>query len=421
MNGSKLICFVGSLVLAVVAGCSGGGTAAVQPRPAGVFTASLDAETPLLTAAQRTALGFAYGPPDGTIGALATSNGNYMFFMAANSAASCLGSPTTEGTYRLGGTLTSISAPYGCTASMSDKSPDPNGYTFDQNYSGGGPVLKITSGGTTGILHIYHGEFHAGTCRVGSCFYSSLGMAVSLDGGATFSKLGEVVQPYVTRDSILSASRDLDVGSGTLVLGDGNGNFVANAAAADPTTLYVYVFYADIDPTLPAPCDNGPCFAVARAKFSDVIAAAFAKNTAAFPTLFQKFYNGSFSQAGTSGDANAAMNSGHYSPVVSAAGSFPSVIYDTATSQWVMVFEQGNDSVHMRHGSSLTNWSAVDDAGGSFTNAPNGEIYTTLLGESGDPNVSNGNPYLVYVKDTVPWPSWPNATVTERVVHLSLQ
>ena len=86
-----------------------------------------------------------------------------------------------------------------------------------------------------------------------------------------------------------------------------------------------------------------------------------------------------------------------------------------------MVYEQDNDSVHMRHGPSLTNWSAMDDASGSFTNAPNGEIYTTLIGESGDPNVANGNPYLIYVKDTVPWPNWPAAMVMERVVHLSLQ
>jgi hypothetical protein len=381
---------------------------------------SLDAETPLLTATQRTSFGFAFGPPDGTIGVLPISNGNYMFFMSANSAATCLGSQSTEGTYRLGGTLTSITEPYGCSVSMSDKTADPNGYIFDRNYSGGGPVLKVSSGTNTAILHVYHGEYQAGTCKNGTCFYSSLGMAFSVDNGATFSKLGEIVQPYVTRDSILNAPTNLDVGGGTLVLADANGNYVANAASADPTTLYVYVFYPDLDPSLPAPCNTVPCQAVARAKLSDVITAAFGNNTAAFPTLFKKLYNGSFTEPGTSGDPNAAMNSGHYTPVVAAAGSFPSIIYDTVTSQWIMVYEQGNDSVHMRHGSSLTSWSASDDAGGSFTNAPNGEIYTTLIGESGDPSVSNGNPYLIYVKASVPWPSWPNATVMERVVHLSL-
>jgi hypothetical protein len=408
------------LLFVALAGCSGNEQTVAPSQPAGTFTVSLDVETPLLTAAQRTSLGFAFGPPDGTVGALPTSNGNYMFFMSANSAAICSGSPSTEGTYRLGGTLTSITGPYGCSVSMSDKAPDPNGYTFDRNYSGGGPVLKISSGTNTAILHIYHGEYQAGTCKSGTCFYSSLGMAFSVDNGATFTKLGEIIQPYVTRNSILNASTNLDVGGGTLVLADANGNYVANAASADPSMLYLYVFYPDLDPSLPAPCNNVSCQAVARAKFSDVIAAVFGNNTAAFPTLFKKLYNGAFTEPGTSDDPNAAMNSGHYTPVVAAAGSFPSVIYDTVTSQWVMVYEQGNDSVHMRHGSSLTTWSTSDDAGGSFTNAPNGEIYTTLIGESGDPNVSNGNPYLLYVKASVPWPSWPNATVMERVVHLSL-
>ena len=412
--------FLSALLLVVLAGCTGNGATVAPSPPPGTFTVSLDAEKPLLTTTQRASFGFAFGPPDGTVGALPTSGGNYMFFMSANSAATCSGSPSTEGTYRLGGTLSSITAPYGCSVSMSVKTSDPNGYSFDRDYSGGGPVLKISSGASTAILHIYHGEYHAGTCKNGTCFYSSLGMAVSADGGATFSKLGEIVQPYVTRNSIINASKDLDVGGGTLILADANGNYVANAAAADPSTLYLYVFYPDLDPSLPAPCNTVPCQAVARAKFSDVITAAFGNNTAAFPTLFRKLYNGSFTEPGTSGDPNAATNSGHFTPVVAAAGSFPSVIYDTVTSQWVMVYEQDNDSVHMRHGSSLISWSSSDDAGGSFTNAPNGEIYTSLIGESGDPTVSNGNPYLIYVKASVPWPSWPNATVMERVVHLSL-
>ena len=226
--------------------------------------------------------------------------------MSGNSNKTCSGSPSTEGTYRLGGTLTAITAPDGCSVSMSKNQTDPNGYTFDRDYSGGGPVLKVVSGTSTAILHIYHGEYHAGACKNGTCFYSALGMAISSDNGATFTKLGEIVQPYVTRDSVLNASKNLDVGGGTLVLADANGNYVANAGSADPSSLYLYVFYPDLDPALPAPCNTVPCQGVARAKFSDVITASFARNTAAFPGLFQKFYNGSFSEPGTSGDSNAA-------------------------------------------------------------------------------------------------------------------
>jgi hypothetical protein len=419
-QGETVAKILSALFLVALSGCSAGNTPVATPPTATTFTVSLDAELPLLTPTQRTSFGFAFGPPDGTVSALPTSSGNYMFFMSANSASTCAGSPSTEGTYRLGGTLTSITAPYGCSVSMSRNTTDPNGYTFDRDYSGGGPVLQVSSGAKTAIIHVYHGEYHSGTCKNGTCFYSSLGMAVSVDNGATFRKVGEIVQLYVTRNYILNASKDLDVGGGTLVLADANGNFVPNAASVDPSNVYLYVFYPDLDPALPAPCDTVPCQAVARAKLSDVIAATFANNTLTFPALFKKMYNGSFTEPGTSGDPDAAINSGHFTPVVAAAGSFPSVIYDTVTSRWVMVYEQDNDSVHMRHGTSLLNWSATDDAGGTFTNAPNGEIYTTLIGESGNPGVSNGNPYLIYAKSTVPWPSWPNTTVTERVVHLSL-
>jgi hypothetical protein len=400
------------------------GTAPTTPA-ATTYTISLGMETTVLDAATRTADGWAYGPPDGNIGVLPQASGQYMFFMPANSSATCTGTPTMEGTYRLGGTPGNFSAPYGCTAVVrraSGGQADPNGWTFDRDYAGGGPVLTLTSGSKTGVLHLYHGEYQSGTCANGSvCFYSGLGAAFSTDGGTTFQKMGEIVQPYVTRAYAFGVPEDVDVGGGTLLLADTNGKFVANAATADPTTLYVYVFYADLDPALTdATCSKRQCLAVARARLSDVITAAFANNTAAFPTLFTKYYNGAFTQPATGGDPNAAINSGHYTPVVLDYGSFPSVIYDTVTQNYVMAYEQDNDSVVMRHGPNLLNWSSTD-AAGSFSNAPNGEIYTTLIGESSDPTVANGNPTLLYVKSTVPWPNWPNSSLVERTVHLSLQ
>ena len=172
--------------------------------------------------------------------------------------------------------------------------------------------------------------------------------------------MGEIAQPYVTRAYVFGVPEDIDVGGGTLLLADVNGKYVANAGSADPTTIYLYVFYADLDTSVTtSPCDKRPCLAVARAKLSDVITAAFGGNTAAFPTLFKKLYNGAFTEPATSNEPNAASNSGHYTPVVSDFGSFPSVIYDTVTQNYVMAYEQDNDSVVMRHGSSLLSWSSA--------------------------------------------------------------
>jgi hypothetical protein len=198
--------------ISLLCSCGGGSGGPVSPPPpAPVFSLQLGQENPLLTTAQRASFGHQYGPPDGTLGVL-LSSGTYMFFAASRSSSTCTGTPLIEGTYRLGGTLTAITAPYGCSA-LIQPGADPNGYTFDRDYAGGGPVLPISNTtGQTAILHIYHGEWHGGSCANTSvCFYASLGMALSKDGGTTFTKLGEVVQPNVSRASSIASSKNLDV------------------------------------------------------------------------------------------------------------------------------------------------------------------------------------------------------------------
>jgi hypothetical protein len=380
-------------------------------------------ESTLLTQTQRTALGFQYGPPDGTIGVL-LNGGTYTFFMAARGSTSCAGTPSTQGTYRFGGSLTTVTAPYGCSAEITSSSQgDPNGYTFDQDYAGGGPVLAVTSAsGTPGVLHIYHGESHGGTCASsGFCNYSSLGMAFSRDGGASFSKLGEIVQPYLTRSAVFGASEGIDVGGGTLVVADGNGQHIANLATADPSNTYLYVFYSDRDPTAATAtaCNQTPCIAVARALLATVIADAFAGNTAAFLTLFKKFYNGAFTEPGTSGDPNAAANSGHYTAIIAAAGSFPSVLYDASTRQYLIAYTTANNAIAMRHGSTLLSWSDPV-LSGAITDGTNTILYPTLVGEGTDPGTGNGNPWLFYL-DATAWPQWPSATIMSRRLQLTYQ
>jgi hypothetical protein len=406
------------LPLSITACSSGAPATAAQPTP-GTFTLQLLPPSPVLTLAQRTSLGFVDGPPDGTLGVL-VSNGTYSFYGAALSSATCPGSPNVLGTYRLGGTFTAISAPYGCTG-LIRPGGDPNGYTFDVNYAGGGPVLAVTSAsGQAGVLHVYHGEFHGGTCGTGTCTYASLGMAFSKDGGATFQKLGEIVQAYATRNAQFNAGTFTQLGGGTLVLADANGNHIANLATADPSTVYLYVFFYDADPSAAAPCNTGQCLAVARAQLSAVLTAAFAGNTAIFPQLFSKFYNNSWTQPATSGDPNAALNSGHYTPVIAATGAFPSVIYDSATQQFVIAYAAANHtSIMVQHGSSLLSWSGPV-ATGTITDGSNALLYPTLVGEGSDPTTSSGEPWLFYL-DATTWPDWNAATIVNRRVQLSLQ
>lgn len=386
------------------------------------FTVQLSPETSLLSDAQRASLGFAFGPPDGTIGVLLNTE-TYSFYVPARSSMACAGTPSTEGTYRLGGSLTAFNSSYGCTALISPAAGDPNGYTFDRDYSGGGPVLPVnSSAGAPGVLHIYHGEYHGGTCSsTGVCFYASLGMAISTDGGNTFRKLGEIVQPYPTRNSVINAGMNLDIGGGSLVLADTNGAHIANVQTADPTTVYVYVFFPDKDSTAATSgaCNTSVCIAVARAHLSDVLTAAFTGNTAAFPALFMKYYQGGWTQPATSGDPNAVLNSGHYSPVVATNGDFPSVLWDSATQQWVMAYTRNNNSAEIVHGSTLLSWSAPVPTG-EIMDGTNALLYTTLVGEGSDPTTSNGSPWLFYITSPT-WPDWATATVINRRAALSWQ
>ena len=407
------------LLPAVVADCSSGGTVPTAPAASGTFNVQLQPASPVLTVTQRTSLGFVDGPPDGTLGVLLT-NGTYSFYGAGLSGTTCAGTPKVQGTYRLGGSLTAITAPYGCTALIRPFG-DPNGYTFDINYAGGGPVLAVTSSsGQAGVLHVYHGEFHGGTCGTGACTYASLGMALSQDDGATFQKLGEIVQPYATRSAQINAGMETQVGGGTLVLADGNGNHIADVSIADPSTVYLYVFYYDADPSAAPPCNTGQCLGVARAQLSTVLTAAFTGNTAAFPVLFTKYYNNGWTQPGTSGDPNAATNSGHYTPLIAATGAFPSVIYDSTTNQYLIAYAAANHtSITMQHGSSLLSWSGPISTG-VVTDGTHAVLYPTLVGEGNDPTTSSGEPWLFYL-DATTWPDWQAATIVNRRVRLSLQ
>ena len=407
--------FVLALLPVLITDCGSGAVTVPAPAP---FTVQLQSPSPVLTVGQRTSLDFTDGPPDGTLGVLLT-NGTYSFYGAALSNATCSGTPRALGTYRLGGTLTAITAPYGCTA-LIQPGGDPNGYTFDVNYAGGGPVLAVTSAsGLSGVLHVYHGEFHGGVCGATTCTYASLGMALSKDGGATFQKLGEIVQPYATRSAQINAGMETQVGGGTMVLADVNGNHIANLSTANPASVYLYIFYYDADPSAASPCDVGQCLAVARSPLFAVLDAAFAGNMAAFPKLFTKYYSNGWTEPATSGDPNAAINSGHYTPVIAATGAFPSVLYDSATQQYLIAYAAANHtSIIMQHGSNLLSWSGPI-ATGVITDGANALLYPTLVGEGSDPTTSAGEPWLFYL-DATTWPDWAAATIVNRRVQLSM-
>ena len=402
------------LMVAALAAALGGvavtlvvaGLVHAHARP-NTISIQLSPESVVLSLSDRQALGFEFGPPDGYLGVHRRDN-VYTFFVPGHSSANC-STPNVQGTFRLGGSLTQLTNAYGCSVSLGDGA-DPNGYSFDRDYSGGGPVAGFKHGGTPGILMVYHGEWHpGGTCNSVPWFYGSLGMAVSTDAGASFSSLGEIIQPYPTRSQGLGtmpSCQNVHVGYGTLVLADEQGNTLPTGETSNPIQAYYYVFYTDSDPTAASPCDQGAyCVAVARARRSDLIDAAVSGNTAAFPSLFTKYYNGSFSEPGTGQDPENGVNSGHYTPLFGQVASQPTVIYDRAIGQFLMVYQSAG-KLAIQASPNLLQWSGIPLANGTIDDSPNVLGYATLVGEGKNPHVGGLNPYLFYLSAAPPFPDW---------------
>ncbi len=378
--------------------------------------------TDVATYAQRYAMGFQAGFFDGQMGALMDGS-RWSFYGSAFSNSGCSGSPNVQGAFRLGGIPNALSDAYGCTALITDDTSGPGFVSnspvgrFDRDYVGGGPVARITnpSTGVRGVVLLYHARFEWGPiCNVLPCFYSSFGLAFSSDGGMTFTRLGEVIQPYASRPQTLSSTSTLDVGSGTLVLGDINGYPVPNPTGASQANTYFYVFYTDRDPS--EGC-TGLCLAVARARVLDVANAAFTDNTAALPTLFHKYWRGSWTQPAVSGDVNDASNSGHFSPVLGEPVVAPAVIYDSAINHFLMAHVFGTDIV-LRTAVNLFSWSEIIP-GAAIHEAGNVLVYPSLVGETGDPSIAGLSPWLFYVAAPAADFQWTEAVFRNHLLQIS--
>jgi len=403
---------------------------------------SLGSEQIWQTYAQNVAWGYQYGPVDGTLGVLSLGNGNYKFYMSAQPFSPASGTycgPSgsngafagVTGTYNITGNLNGP-VPTGTNASNctpvvtkgsfagNPSGAEPNGYVFDRDYAGGGPVINITDGTHSGVLHVYHGEYHSG-----ANFYAALGMAVSTDSGNTFKKLGEIIQPYPAQAAIFTVPTNEGTGGGSMVIADVNGQPVSTTTANGRSQAYIYVFYSDDDSqdNSVAPCNVGhnACIAVARASYNAVVSSAFSLNTSALPALFNKYYKGTWSEPGTpqpqgsSGAINETANSGHYTAIISQVAQFPSVLWIGAKKQYLMAYGMGHLTIGFATSTNLITWSVLNT---TIQDPGQNVVYPTLVGECTDPTQGGLNPYLFYLRATS-WPTWSTVTNVIRPLQIN--
>jgi hypothetical protein len=308
--------------------------------------------------------------------------------------------------------------------------------SYDRNYVGGGTALRVTHpDGRKGVLLVYHAEIQwidEPICASGTplCFYATLGLAFSADDGATFTKVGQIIQSHVSRATFHSTylPGNVPIGNGPFVLGDGAGNAV-DPRTADPAQTYMYVFYVDnqedlgsADPCAPAKA----CLALARAPLAAVIAAAFAGDGATLLGLFRKYYTGAFGEAGAPADPNSTSptnTAGRYTPILKAAFS-PSVLYDATTGQVILAYVAGKQNasqlghIEIRMSRSLLDWTQPPLATLSEAASSLEVRYPSLIGELEDASVGGPRPWLFYSREPLDG-TWPQTefAVARLLVH----
>ena len=383
-----------------------------------VLSYTLGSPVTFATHAQLAGYGFQWGPSDGQFGAIPGIGNNYTFYGTAGSAASCAGTPGTNGTYTFTGTLDHVAGSNGCKK-LFGPGDGPSGWVFDRDYAGGGQVLKFASGGKSGYLMPFHGEYHWQNpatanheCAVSGgttvpCFYSGIGLAVSTDNGKTFQVVGQIMQPSQPLSVFTGGGQNMHVGYGSLIVADVNGNHLDNPPA-DPTAAYFYLFFADLVPGSPGYCAANTCAGVARAKYSDLIAAAFSGDPNQVAKVFYKYDGASpnpWTEPATSATPDLSGTAGKYAPLWTDGPDASEVIYDSTFNVYLAVV-QTSAGVYLRASSDLIHWS--EPIGPTYNEPGRTLYYPALMGETGDPTIGGPAPRIYF--SSFPTGSFPDYT-----------
>ncbi len=371
------------------------------------------------THAELAGYGFSAGPSDGQFGAIPVGDGNYVFYGFAASNSSCAGTPANSaGTYAFSGTLERVTGSHGCSM-LFGKGDGPKGWIFDKNYAGGGEVVLFTLNGKSGYLMPFHSEIHWQNpntsdhrCAVNGgssvpCFYSSLGLALSIDQGKTFKVVGEILQPSQPMSAFTGSAQNMMVGYGSLVVADANGRHLDNPPA-HPNDAYFYLFYTDLWPKAPGICATQLCLGVARAPYAKVIQAALSGDPNQVAKVFHKYDGASpdpWSQPATSDTPDMSGTAGTYAPLVTDEPSGVEVIYDKTFDVYLALFN-GSKGITVRASSDLLHWSGP--IGTPYHEAGHTTYYPTFIGETGDPTVAGPAPRIYF--SSFPTGAYPDYT-----------
>ena len=330
---------------------------ALNPE-ASITNMTIGSRVDVLTASERVAKGLNYWP-DGTMGV--TRSGSEYTFFAANSGSIA----KTTGTADNPAVSVSI-------ASMQIQNPK-----HAYNYAAGGPVYRDA---TTGNLFMfYHAEIWDSNAVN---FWSLLAMAKSVDGGNTWTDLGEIITP-------------------NSFFGEGNHEITGGTFTIAGEYLYVYFrdrFHDGTEINL----------AVARARISDVLAAGASNDV----TAWNKYFNGAWTEPGMGG-VSSALESGN------PGTNYMSVSYNAYSGKYVLVMvdpTSGNWNLSIIESLNGLTWSSR-----VIIETESGESYAPSIIGFGEEPRDSGQQFDVYYTYSLVggFNRWNDAVLARRALTLN--
>jgi hypothetical protein len=254
------------------------------------------------------------------------------------------------------------------------------------------------------------------------CFYASLGLAVSTDNGKTFKVVGQILQPSQPMSVFTGSGKNMQVGTGSLVVADADGKHLDNPPS-DPSKAFYYLFYLDSWPGLPGQCGAGLCMGVSRAPYLAVITAALSDDPMQVSSVFHKYTGNSpdaWDQPATSSTKDESGTAGKYAPLWTDGAGGADVMYDSKFDVYLSSLGGGSEAgIKIRASKDLIHWS--EPIGDAYQEQGRLLWYPTLMGETGDPDVGESEPRIYFSSFPVgDFPNYKTAILESVPLKLSV-
>ncbi len=359
---------------------------------------------------------------DEPIGFIKTKNGYKAFSAGGSFNGVGNNAKLPAGTYAFAGTLNHLEPAvrkgewpsYSLTSGRVQPSPD--GSDFDRDYAGGGPtynilvpsnnssrsVLKLKQEGNLRhvLLQIYHGEYQYYYPK-GMPAYGGSGLAISLDEGITFKKIGQILYPYLSREDYLKTNPSGGLwADGAMIEADNEGHYINHCFVSngplEKNRSYYYIIFTDRNSIE----ESGNSIALARVDNTDMWA-ALEKGKA--PTV-HKYFNPVGSVVHNTGFFTEPGIGGRSTPIIVPRKNehinSPFIIWNVYIKKYILSYQSNQKKIMLQTSDNLYQWSPPTEIVGLDVNSDQKVFNPTMVGLKDSPEILGKNFYVYYLQRT---------------------